>query len=98
MPDYLVLMHDDATEPERDSDWVAYIERLEELGCFRGGSEIGAGQTFRKRGAAGAVATHINGFVRIEASDLDAARSLLDGNPTYEAGGTVEVRELPATS
>jgi hypothetical protein len=32
------------------------------------------------------------------ARDLAHARSLLPGNPVYEAGGTVEIRELPRTS
>lgn len=29
------------------------------------------------------------------ARDLEHAREYLDGNPVYEAGGTVEIRELP---
>ena len=34
----------------------------------------------------------IEGFVRVRANDLDGARKLLDGNPNYEGGGTVEIR------
>jgi len=41
---------------------------------------------------------HIGGFIRVMARDLAHARSLLPGNPVYEAGGTVEIRELPRTS
>ena len=33
-----------------------------------------------------------------EDADLQAARALLEGNPTFEAGATVEIRELPRTS
>ncbi len=40
-------------------------------------------------------ATHISGFIRIEADDLEHATRLLAGIPVYEAGGTVEIRELP---
>jgi hypothetical protein len=29
------------------------------------------------------------------AADLDEAKSLLTGNPHFDAGGMVEVRELP---
>jgi hypothetical protein len=36
-----------------------------------------------------------SGYIRVQASDLDAARELVAGNPVYEAGGTIEVRELP---
>ena len=97
MPEYIALMHNDATSPERDADWDAYIQTLNEVGAFRGGSVIGAGQAFRKAGAAAPVMTHINGFIRIEARDMPSARALLNGNPTYEAGGTVEIRELPST-
>ena len=42
--------------------------------------------------------THeLAGFVRVSAKDLDEACTLLAGNPVYEAGGTVEIRELPET-
>jgi hypothetical protein len=36
----------------------------------------------------------IEGFIRIEAKDAEEAQKVLEGNPNYEAGGTVEVREL----
>jgi hypothetical protein len=31
------------------------------------------------------------------AADLDQAKALVAGNPVFEAGGTVEIRELPET-
>jgi hypothetical protein len=31
----------------------------------------------------------------MSAASLDEARKLLSGNPVFEAGGTVEIRELP---
>lgn len=98
MREYILLMHSDTVSAESGSDWDTYIGRLHESGCFRGGSVIGAGQSFRKVGTAGPVAAHIHGFIRIEAVDLESARALLPGNPTFEAGGTVEIRELPITS
>jgi hypothetical protein len=33
----------------------------------------------------------------VNADSLDRAKSLLVGNPVFEAGGTVEIRELPRT-
>jgi hypothetical protein len=39
----------------------------------------------------------LSGYIRISAGDLDEARGLLAGNPVFEAGGTVEIRELPRT-
>lgn len=97
MREYLLLMHKDTTREEASADWAPYLQRLAESGGFRGGSEIGPGESFRKDGLAGPVARHLAGFLRVEATDLAAARALLQGNPTYEAGGTVEIRELPQT-
>jgi hypothetical protein len=37
------------------------------------------------------------GFIKVQAESLDHARELLKGNPVFEAGGTVEIRELPRT-
>ena len=85
-------MHDDASSSEEP--WDDYIAALNTAGVFRGGSAIGAGVSLRKAGAPRAI-TPIAGFIRIEADDLDHARDFLAGNPTFEAGGTVEVRALP---
>jgi hypothetical protein len=92
--DYILLMHTDGG-PEAGDAWEAYIEKLNALGVFRGGSSIGAGTTLRKQGAPGPLAAHLAGFIRVEAPNLEAARKLVEGNPAYEAGATVEVRELP---
>jgi hypothetical protein len=46
---------------------------------------------------AGAMSSHLSGFIRVAAADLAAARGLVAGNPVFEAGGTVEIRELPRT-
>lgn len=98
MADFLLLMHGDATIPEDDALWEAYFERLHASGKFRGGSSIGAGAAFRKTGEPGAVSGHLVGYIKVEASNLEAAREWVIGNPVYDAGGTVEVRELPTDS
>ena len=58
------------------------------------GSAIGEGPCLRKAGAAPGVTAHLAGFIRVNADSLAAAKPLLPGNPVYEAGGTVEIREL----
>lgn len=93
MSDFILFMHDDAAAS--DELWPVYLQKLSASGIFRGGSSIGAGASFRKSGPAGEVARHIVGFIRIEAASLDEAREALSGNPVYESGGTVEIRELP---
>lgn len=94
MPDFIFLMHSDTHSEENYSDWELYIQKLNASGQFRGGSSIGSGQTFRSGSLPVPAAEHINGFIRIEAADLEDARTLLAGNPTFNAGGTVEIREL----
>jgi hypothetical protein len=99
MPDYLFLMHDDAREPwnKRRDDWGPYIGKLQASGNFQGGSAIGPGVCTRQSGAAPIITGHLAGFIRISANSLDDARALLIGNPVFEAGGTVEIRELLRT-
>lgn len=94
MPEYIFLMHDDAEDD--DNAWEPYIRKLKQGGVFEGGSAIGDGVCARKRGAP-PVMTHLAGYIRVNAENLDHAKSLLAGNPSFEAGGTVEIRELPRT-
>jgi hypothetical protein len=99
MPDYLLLMHDDIpASAARDADWGTYLARLEAAGTLQGGSEIGPGVCVRKSGETPEITAHLAGFIRITAVSMDDARAWLAGNPVYEAGGTVEIRELPQTS
>ena len=95
MSEYIFLMHDDAVADE--SAWGPYLQTLQQSGFFEGGSAIGDGICVRKSGAAGPITGHIAGFIRVNADGIDQARSLLVGNPVFEAGGTVEIRELPRT-
>jgi hypothetical protein len=97
MADFIFLMHDDA--PGGGShDWDPYLTRLRETEVFQGGSAIGLGCCERKSGKPPAPTAHITGFIRVAADDLDHAKRLLAGNPVFEAGGTVEIRELPPGS
>jgi len=96
MADYILLMHDDAHDDE--GPWEPYLRRMRESGCFQGGSAISAGLCARKSGGAlPPVTEHLTGYIRLHADSLDHAKYLLAGNPHFEAGGTVEIRELPRT-
>ena len=93
MAEYIFLMHDDA---EADANaWQPYIGELQRRGVFEGGSAIGDGICVRKRDACPSITTHLTGYIRVIAENLEQAKSLLTGNPLFEAGGTVEIRELP---
>ncbi len=92
MPDYLFLMHNDAAG--RSEDWAPYLAGLREAGVFQGGSSLGGGVCAVKSGHAREVTAHLAGYVKVRASSLEHARELLAGNPVFEAGGTVEIREL----
>jgi len=97
MNDYLLLMHDDApggaSRPE--AEWEAYLAKLRAADAFEGGSAIGWGVCLSKGPRPVGITGHLAGYIRIRARDLSTARKLVAGNPVYEAGGTVEIRELP---
>ena len=93
MADFIFLHHDDGGD--EGADWEPYLSRLRETGVFQGGSAIGQGACFRKGGQPPEPTAHIGGFIRVSADSLEGARRLLAGNPVYESGGTVEIRELP---
>jgi len=97
MAEFILLMHDDVAGV-LDSAWEPYLKRLQASGSFEGGSAIGDGICVRKHGAVPPITAHLVGYIRINADSLDHARSLLTGNPHFEAGGTVEIRHMPRTS
>ena len=79
-------------------DWNTYIETLVSKGVMRGGSAIGDGICVRKGEAdAHNITDYIKGYIKVEVDSLEAAKALLPGNPVYEAGGVIEIRELPRT-
>ena len=90
-------MHNDANQEVANADWDPWLEKLASLGVLRGGSAIGSGLCLKRNGSAGKISEHLSGYVKIEVSDVDQAKDLLSGNPVYESGGTVEIRELPVT-
>ena len=97
MPDYILLMHNDATARENMEAWTPYLAKLQAAGRLLGGSAIGSGACVRKTDSAPSITGHLSGFLRITADSLEGAQALVVGNPVFEAGGTVEIRELPRT-
>jgi hypothetical protein len=95
MNDYIFFMHDDARAEIASAAWQSYFAKLRDGGHFGGGSAIGGGVCVNKNGASGPIAAQLTGYIRVRAESLDAAQRLLEGNPVYEAGGTIEIRELP---
>jgi hypothetical protein len=95
MAEYMLLMHDDAIG--NDDAWGPYIQQLQQRGFFEGGSALGGGICARKSGEPPSVTAHLTGYIKVYADSIDQAKLLLSGNPHFEAGGTVEIRELPRT-
>ena len=97
MNDYILLMHGDTTDQAAADDgakWGAYMTMLHQSGQFDGGSAIGAGICAKQFGTADA-ASKLSGYIRVRAASLEDAKRFLIGNPSYEAGSTVEICELP---
>lgn len=97
MHDYILFMHGDAADRAVADDgarWNAYIAKLRQSGQFDGGSSIGTGEGLNQGKPAAPASTDITGFIRVRAESLDDAKRFLVGNPVYEGGGTVEIREL----
>jgi hypothetical protein len=95
MPDYILLMHNDTTAAADDAAWAPYLARLRASGVFQGGSAIGDGNCVKKSAVAAAITATLSGYIRVSAANLAQAGGLVIGNPVFEAGGTVEIRELP---
>lgn len=97
MKEFILFMHDDAGRPGAPAEWTTYFDRLHQSGRSQGGSAIGDGQCHRKTGLPGPVHSSLGGYIRLLAEDLEDAKTFIVGNPVFEAGGTVEIRELPRT-
>jgi hypothetical protein len=100
MNEYILFMHGDVLDSTIADDgqrWETYIAGLRASGQFDGGSSIGPGTRFKKDVAHQPSTAHVTGYIRVRAENIGAAQGFLVGNPTYDAGGTVEVRELLRT-
>ena len=97
MNEYILLMYNDSSDSLAADDnekWGAYITNLRKSGQFGGGSSIGIGERHRANESPSPANSALTGFIRVRAENLEQARQFLVGNPSYEAGATVEIREL----
>lgn len=90
MAEFMVLMKGDGRSTT--GDWAGYIDKLRKTEHFRGGSSLGNGIAISDR--TDAENCTVTGFMRFDAETIEEVRSLLDGNPLYDAGGNIEVLEL----
>ncbi len=98
MNDYILFMHDDSDERSpfnSEASWNSYFAMLRASVRFSGGSSIGLGECVSRNGQPKPITSHLSGYIRVEAESLEGARRFLTGNPVFESGGTVEIRELP---
>ena len=97
MHEYLLLMHAGASADSGDASHTcpAYFDKLRAANAFEGGSAIGGGTCVSKAGRDAQITAHLIGYIRVRAESLEATRALVEGNPVYEAGGVIEIRELP---
>ena len=72
-------------------DWDDYIEKLVSSGKFRGGSSLGNGVSVVKGKVDGGF--EVTGYMRFSAESIEEVKELIDGNPVYEAGGSIELLE-----
>ncbi len=90
---FMILMHNDTTTEEDGEAWGRYLEMLRATGNFEGGSSTGRSTSHNARGEPKR-SSGVVGYLIVGAQDLAAAHALLDDNPTYLAGGTIEICEL----
>jgi hypothetical protein len=98
MKDFILLMHADSDDNAVADDgrrWSEYLSKLRESRCFDGGSSVGQGIMFKRNRPDKPSEPNFTGFMRVRAESLSDAKRFLEGNPVFEAGGTVEIRELP---
>ncbi|MEZ5966332.1 MAG: hypothetical protein R3F56_21030 [Planctomycetota bacterium] len=73
---------------------AAMAERQESSAIAPALQRMEPGSTAERRERVG-ITRHLTGYIRVRAASLEEARDLVQGNPVFEAGGTVEIRELP---
>ena len=96
MRDFILIMHNDAEQADQivDSSWADYFQSLKSQGAFIAGVEFGDGFCMVKKKPAPPPTSMLGRYIRVQARTMRDAAQLVEGNPIFEAGGTVEVRAL----
>lgn len=94
MTQYLLLIENNATSPIDPNQWSGFFERASASGYFKGGSELGAPQTFGDTETAHAV-DFMAGYMRFDAENKEALLPLLADHPVVANGGSVHLFEMP---
>jgi hypothetical protein len=96
MKEFLILNYNDVTDSQLANDperWSNYVAMLRSRQALVDGSALGNGILCRIGQPDRTAVSGVDGVLRIRADSLAAARDCLQGNPTWDGGGTVEIRE-----
>ena len=96
MKEFLILNYNDVTDSRLANDperWSNYVAMLHSRNALVDGSALGDGIQCQIGQPDRSAISGLDGVLRIRAASLAAARDCLHGNPTWDAGGTVEIRE-----
>ncbi|AMV21517.1 hypothetical protein [Planctomyces sp. SH-PL14] len=91
---YIALIHKNADTPPTSAEWEHFIEVAVKTGLFKGGSEIGSGQTIGNKPVADTSQT-VGGYMRFDSEILEPLLRLLDQHPVVKHGGTIELLTMP---
>lgn len=92
----MALIHGDADSAPEPRQWNEFLREAMESGMFQGGSELGGRHQIGSKAAPDSTDT-IVGFMRFETDDLARLKQLLQTHPVIQNGGTIELREMPAS-
>ena len=94
---FLILVHGDAKQPIPTEAWMPYLGTLKQGNHLIGGSAVAGGWSITSTTTTTNVTDWLRGFHVIIATSVEEAKRLVATHPVVVAGGTVELRELPAT-
>ncbi len=94
--EYILLIHNNADNPETEEQWNEFFTAANDSGMFNGGSEISPGIQLGSKKVKSATDT-VAGYMRFETNDINKLHQLLELHPVKIQGGTLELCETPKT-
>lgn len=95
--EYIVLIRNNATSPASSNEWDGFFDRAKSSGMFKGGSALGSAFVMGKEVDEQA-SSMLGGFMRFDSESTTELKALLETHPVVQAGGSIEVVEMPVTS